>query len=105
MANGNAVPEIGSDKVASCRCFAAIWVKKNCLWDMTDMMIDVTVANVDLDLITSYTHMNPLTAGADLLWHSKDRLVFQAVSGDRFVVTGTDLHWGTTGLTAARSMR
>ena len=62
------------------------------------MMIDVTVANVDLDLTTLYTHMNPLTAGADLLWHSKDRLVFQTAGGDRFVMTGTDLHWGDTGL-------
>ncbi len=33
-------------------------------------MIDVTVAQVDLNLADVYTHMNPLVAGAELVGHS-----------------------------------
>ena len=67
-------------------------------WEQFAMMIDVTVADVDLDLIALYTHMNPLTAGAAMIWQSKTRVVFETVSGDRFVVTGSDLQWRAGGL-------
>ncbi len=56
------------------------------------MMIDVTVADVDLNLAQLYTRMNPLVAGAQMLWHAGDRLVF-GTGPDRFVITGTDLTW------------
>ena len=44
--------------------------------------------------------MPPLIAGADLTWHSASRLTFTTATHDRYVITGTDLHWGKAGLDA-----
>jgi len=55
-------------------------------------MIDVTVANTDLNIARLYTHMNPLVAGAEVSFHSKTRIVFTE-GLHRFVVTGTALQW------------
>lgn len=62
------------------------------------MMIDVTVANTDLDLVALYTHMNPLLAGAALTGQSATELVFTTAAQDRFVISGTGLVWGDAGV-------
>ncbi len=62
------------------------------------MMIDVTVADSFAGSLSEvYTHMNPLTAGASLLWHSDTRVVFETADHQRFVLTGTGLRVGPAG--------
>ena len=59
------------------------------------MMINVTVsAEFDGSVAEIYTRMNPLVAGAQLLWHTGGRAVFATANNERFVITGSNLEWG-----------
>ena len=61
------------------------------------MMIDIKIdPRFTGSFAEVYTHMNPLTAGADLLWHTGTRAVYQV--GDlRYVITGSGLTFASDG--------
>lgn len=62
------------------------------------MMIDVTIAaGFDGTFAQVFAQMNPLAAGAEMLWHSPQRAVFRDGAGVRIVVTGHGLTWARDG--------
>ena len=71
--------------------------------DISAMMIDVTVADLELNVAVLYTQTNPTVAGADMVRQSGTWVVFSVGRHDRYIVT--NLHWAKAAISSGMQDR